>query len=222
METDVQLAPGYIETFAGNGKARSTGDGKRAVKAGIPLPHHVALDRDEKWLYFAESGSDRVRRVNLLEGTVHNFAGIGETCYSGDEGLCGEAGLYLPLDVACDSKNDLYVCDSGSNRIRKIDRSCPLRAKSGCQGHPSLLSMLSRLGESPRRVWEPAPSAKTDVSAADWSPWRHNLRRSTHTRELGAFLSLDCGIPLPQPASYASRLRKNSLLPTVPGPNSTV
>ena len=24
METDVQLAPGYIETFAGNGKARST------------------------------------------------------------------------------------------------------------------------------------------------------------------------------------------------------
>jgi DNA-binding beta-propeller fold protein YncE len=24
--------------------------------------------------------------------------------------------------VACDSKNDLYVCDSGSNRIRKIDR----------------------------------------------------------------------------------------------------
>ena len=122
METDVQLAPGYIETFAGNGKARSTGDGKRAVKAGIPLPHHVALDREEQWLYFAESGSDRVRRVSLAEGTVHNFAGIGETCYSGDEGPCGEAGLYLPLDVACDSRNDLYICDSGSNRIRKIDR----------------------------------------------------------------------------------------------------
>lgn len=122
METDVQLADGYIETFAGNGKARSTGDGKRAVKAGIPLPHHVALDREERWLYFAESGSDRVRRVNLAEGTAHNFAGIGETCYSGDEGLCGEAGLYLPLDVAFDSHNDLYICDSGSNRIRKVDR----------------------------------------------------------------------------------------------------
>ena len=62
-----------------------------------------------------------MRRVNLAEGTLHNFAGIGETCYSGDEGLCGEAGLYLPLDIACDSRNDLYVCDSGSNRIRKID-----------------------------------------------------------------------------------------------------
>ena len=121
METDLQLATGYIETFAGNGKARSTGDGKRAVKSGIPLPHHAALDKDERWLYFAESGSDRVRRVNLLEGTLHNFAGIGETCYSGDEGPCGEAGLYLPLDVAFDSNNDLFICDSGSNRIRKVD-----------------------------------------------------------------------------------------------------
>ncbi len=122
MEVELQLATGYIETFAGNGKARSTGDGKRAMKSGTPLPHHAALDKDETWFYFAESGSDRIRRVNLREGTLHNFAGIGETCYSGDEGLCGEAGLYLPLDVAFDSRNDLYICDSGSNRIRKVDR----------------------------------------------------------------------------------------------------
>jgi sugar lactone lactonase YvrE len=123
MDTELGLAAGYIETFAGNGKARSTGDGKRAVKAGIPLPHHIALDKAERWLYFAESGSDRVRRVDLQEGTVHNFAGIGETCYSGDEGLCGEAGLYLPLGVAFDSLNNLYICDSGSNRIRKVDHA---------------------------------------------------------------------------------------------------
>ena len=123
MDTELGLAAGYIETFAGNGKARSTGDGKRAVKAGIPLPHHIALDKAERWLYFAESGSDRVRRVNLQEGTVHNFAGIGETCYSGDEGVCGEAGLYLPLGVAFDSLNNLYICDSGSNRIRKVDHA---------------------------------------------------------------------------------------------------
>ena len=122
MDTELELAAGCIETFAGNGKARSTGDGKRAVKAGIPLPHHVALDKNEQWVYFAESGSDRVRRIHLQEGTLHNFAGIGETCYSGDEGLCGEAGLYLPLAVAFDSLNNLYICDSGSNRIRRVDR----------------------------------------------------------------------------------------------------
>ncbi len=118
----VELGVGYIETFAGNGKARSTGDGKLAAKAGIPLPHHAALDREKRYLYFAESGSDRVRRVDLQAGTLHNFAGIGETCYSGDSGPCGEAGLYLPLDIAFDSQNHLYICDSGSNRIRRVDR----------------------------------------------------------------------------------------------------
>jgi sugar lactone lactonase YvrE len=122
MGMQVEPGVGYIETFAGNGKARSTGDGKPAVKAGIPLPHHAALDREGRYLYFAESGSDRVRRVDLQSGIIHNFAGIGETCYSGDGGPCGEAGLYLPLDVAFDSQNNLYICDSGSNRIRRVDR----------------------------------------------------------------------------------------------------
>jgi len=122
MSAEVQLAIGYIETFAGNGKARSTGDGKLAMKAGIPLPVDVAVDKDERYLYFAESGSDRVRRVDLKAGTLHNFAGIGETCYSGDAGPCGEAGLYLPLGLAFDSGNNLYICDSGSNRIRRVDK----------------------------------------------------------------------------------------------------
>jgi len=121
MDTETEIAVGLIETFAGNGKSRSTGDGKRARKAGIPLPNHIVLDRNEQFLYIAENGSDRVRRVDLQTGLLHNFAGIGETCYSGDYGPCGEAGLYLPLGIACDSHNHVYICDSGSNRIRKVD-----------------------------------------------------------------------------------------------------
>lgn len=121
METSIESPVGRIETFAGNGKSRSTGDGKRAKKAGIPLPNHICVDMEGRWLYVAENGSDRVRRVDLEAGTIHNYAGIGETCYSGDYGPCGEAGLYLPLSVAIDANNDLYICDSGSNRIRKVD-----------------------------------------------------------------------------------------------------
>jgi len=122
MSTETLVEVGVIETFAGNGKSRSTGDGKRALKAGIPLPNHVTLDREERYLYIAECGSDRVRRIDLESGRLHNFSGNGETCYSGDYGPCGEAGLYLPLDVACDSENNIYICDSGSSRIRKVDR----------------------------------------------------------------------------------------------------
>jgi DNA-binding beta-propeller fold protein YncE len=121
MATEAVTEIGIIETFAGNGKSRSTGDGKRAVKAGIPLPNQLTVDRNHRFLYVAESGSDRVRRIDMETGVIQNFAGTGETCYSGDFGPCGEAGLYLPLDVACDSQNNLYICDSGSNRIRKVD-----------------------------------------------------------------------------------------------------
>jgi DNA-binding beta-propeller fold protein YncE len=121
MEETVVTATGIIETFAGNGKSRSTGDGKIATKAGIPLPIGLAVDPAGEYLCFAESGSDRIRRIEIATGIISHMAGIGETCYSGDGGPASEAGLYLPLDVAFDSRGDLYICDSGSNRIRKID-----------------------------------------------------------------------------------------------------
>lgn len=120
MDSSV-VAVGIIETFAGNGKSRSTGDGKLATKAGMPLPVGLAVDHQGRYLYYAESGSDRVRRISLATSLIEHVAGIGETCYSGDGGPAAEAGLYLPLDVAFDSKGDLYVCDSGSNRIRRVE-----------------------------------------------------------------------------------------------------
>ena len=52
METSLESVIGKIETFAGNGKSRSTGDGKRAKKAGIPLPNHICLDREEKFFVY--------------------------------------------------------------------------------------------------------------------------------------------------------------------------
>jgi DNA-binding beta-propeller fold protein YncE len=121
MEDTIVTSTGIIETFAGNGKSRSTGDGKIATKAGLPLPIGLAIDPAGQFLYFAESGSDRIRRVELATSIINHVAGIGETCYSGDGGPAAEAGLYLPLDVAFDSQGDLYICDSGSNRIRKIE-----------------------------------------------------------------------------------------------------
>jgi len=87
MDSSV-IAVGIIETFAGNGKSRSTGDGKPATKAGMPLPVGVAIDPQNQSLYYTESGSDRVRRIELATGIISHVAGIGETCYSGDGGPC--------------------------------------------------------------------------------------------------------------------------------------
>src|SRR5205807_9544851 len=103
MDSSV-IAVGIIETFAGNGKSRSTGDGKPATKAGMPLPVGIAIDPQNQFLYYAVSGSDRVRWIELATGIISHVAGIGETFSSGDGGPAAEARLELPGDVAFDSQ----------------------------------------------------------------------------------------------------------------------
>src|SRR5436309_12861570 len=98
MDSSV-IAVGIIETFAGNGKSRSTGEGKPAAKAGMPLPVSVAIDPQTQSLYYPESGSDRVRRIDLATGVISHVAGIGESCHSGDGGPAPDAVLYLPRGV---------------------------------------------------------------------------------------------------------------------------
>src|SRR2546430_17560910 len=95
MDSSV-IAVGIIETFAGNGKSRSTGDGKPATKAGMPLPVGVAIDPQNQSLYYTESGSDRVRRIELATGIISHVAGIGETGYSGDGRAAAGAGVSRP------------------------------------------------------------------------------------------------------------------------------
>src|SRR5438132_11958661 len=120
MDSSV-IAVGIIETFAGNGKSRSTGDGKPATKAGMPLPVGVAIDPQHQSLYYTESGSDRVRRIELATGIISHVAGIGETCYSADGATADEAGMYLPLDLAFDSTGVMHNSDSGRYRTRRGD-----------------------------------------------------------------------------------------------------
>src|SRR2546422_1708728 len=120
MDSSV-IAVGIIETFAGNGKPRSRGDGKPATKAGMPLPVGVAIDPQTQSLYYTESGSDRVRRIELATGIISHVAGIGETCYSGDGGPAAEAGLFLPLGVGFCFKGGLLNFDFGGKPIRPGD-----------------------------------------------------------------------------------------------------
>src|SRR3989442_9496381 len=103
------IACGISETFAGNGKSRSTGDGKPAAKAGMPLPVSVAIDPQTESLYYAESGSDRVRRIELATGIISHVAGIGETCYSGDGGPAAQAGGSLSPVLPLGSKGALVL-----------------------------------------------------------------------------------------------------------------
>lgn len=113
-------ADGTIQTVAGNGAAGFAGDGGPAVAAALNFPTDVELDADGS-LYIADSGNHRIRRVRS-DGVIETVAGTGEQGFSGDGGPAREARLRQPTGLAADGKGNLFICDFGNARVRRMGR----------------------------------------------------------------------------------------------------
>ncbi len=72
-------------------------------------------------MYFADTGDHRVRRVRADNGNIETIAGTGVAGFTGDGTPATGAALNSPCDVAIDSAGDLYIADTGNNRIRKVN-----------------------------------------------------------------------------------------------------
>jgi uncharacterized protein (TIGR03437 family) len=110
---------GNIFTLAGNGNASYFGDGLSARVASVNQPEGVAADSAGA-VYIADTLDNAVRKVNA-DGTITTVAGYGTPAFSGDGGPATKAALDHPRGVALDSNGNLYIADSGNNRIRKVD-----------------------------------------------------------------------------------------------------
>jgi uncharacterized protein (TIGR03437 family) len=109
---------GIITTVAGNGSPGFSGDGGAATAAALDLPRGVAVDSAGN-IFIADYGNNRVRKVDS-GGTISTVAGNGNPAYSGDGGSPVQASLNLPQSVAVDKLGNLYIADTGNNRIRKV------------------------------------------------------------------------------------------------------
>ena len=107
-----------VEDVAGTGIRGSDGDGGPATEARLKYPRGVALDADGN-LYFADHFNHRIRRVDA-DGLITNIAGTGHRGYMGDGGPAAQALLDHPDGLAVDSASNLYVADTGNNRVRRI------------------------------------------------------------------------------------------------------
>ena len=110
---------GIITTVAGNGRQGYGGDGGAATAAQLNFPRDVTLDGSGN-LYIADTGNHRIRKVDA-DGNISTVAGSGTFGFSGDGGLATAARLNFPRGVTADGSGNLYIADTGNNRIRKVD-----------------------------------------------------------------------------------------------------
>ncbi len=113
-----KVAPnGQVTTFAGSG-SEGNNEGP-ALQAEFIYPAGVALDRTGA-LYVADRGAHRIKRISP-EGIVMITAGTGEPGNVGGTGVLAK--FHDPVGIAIDEVDNIYIADSGSHTIRRIDQA---------------------------------------------------------------------------------------------------
>ena len=124
----VDAKTSIITTVAGNGTRGFSGDGGPATSASLSSPVALAIDEEEN-LYISDYSNRRVRRVDARTGTITTVAGNGEFDFLnargrgfGDEGRHATEASVLPNGLAVDSIGSLFIAESASYRIHRLDQ----------------------------------------------------------------------------------------------------
>jgi sugar lactone lactonase YvrE len=130
---------GAVTTFAGT-QAGLAGDGGPADRAQLNLPQAVAVGPDGS-VYVSDAANSRIRRVGP-DGVIRTVAGSGPGSGEGGAGFAGDGGpaagakLFSPAGLAFNALGQLYVSDSGNNRVRLIAHGMIVTvAGSGAAGY---------------------------------------------------------------------------------------
>jgi len=129
---EVNLRTGAISTVAGNGSPGYTGDGGAATTATLNSPEGLVVDAAGN-LYIADTDNEAVREVIAATGKISTIAGdgTGVAGFSGDGALAIHAKLNAPYSVTMDYAGNLYVADSGNDRVRQINTSGNISTYAG-------------------------------------------------------------------------------------------
>jgi sugar lactone lactonase YvrE len=111
---------GIITTVAGGGSGPPESGGA-ATNTEMGRPDGIACDAAGN-LYIADGDYNRIYVLNT-SGIITTVAGTNGAYYSGDDGPATNATIYDPLGVALDAAGNVYIADSGNNRIRMVNTS---------------------------------------------------------------------------------------------------
>ncbi len=113
---------GRISTIAGTGEGFGGygGDGGPANAAQLNSQVGLGLDNDGN-LFVADRFNNRIRRIDARTGIITTVAGSGLVGFGGDGGPATQAELNSPNGVAVDAAGNLYIADTGNQRIRRVN-----------------------------------------------------------------------------------------------------
>jgi len=165
----VNTTSGATLTLVGKGDLGSA-DGEAAT-VSLSTPLSVAASPDGRYLYIADSLSQRIRQVRLADGWTRTLAGSGNQSFS--DGPPSESSFNTPAAIAVSPDGlTVYVADLNNERVRKIavrdvcvacDLIPPVNT-TGCASEASSPPPLNVSSESPGCVlnatWEEIVSRK--------------------------------------------------------------
>ncbi len=129
---------GNITILAGGSVQGFAGDGGLAANAELNAPQGIAVDPAGN-VFIADSGNNRIRRVDAVTLRINTIAGSGSTGFAGDGGPATAAAIDLPRAICLDAGGkNLYIADTRNHRIRRVNLSTGLIgtvAGNGTQGY---------------------------------------------------------------------------------------
>jgi len=110
---------GTISTVAGTGVGGFAGDGGAATAAQLNRPEGITIAPNGD-LLIADTGNNRVRRVDVTTGKISTLAGNGTFGIGTDGVAATKTSVVGPTDVVVDADGNLIIAEAGLNRIRQV------------------------------------------------------------------------------------------------------
>jgi sugar lactone lactonase YvrE len=108
----IEIATGAVTTLAGAASGDVDGTG---AAASFNRPQDITTDGTH--LYVADTGNNKIRKIEIATGVVTTLAGSGS--FRSVDGTGAAASFYGPYSITTDGTH-LYVTDTSSHKIRKI------------------------------------------------------------------------------------------------------
>ena len=146
---------GAVSIYGGGNPYYFAGDGADSTRARLYEPRGLAFDRTGGFLYIADSRNGRVRRISVATGVIETVAVISNPqalCWDASQGMLyiadagdhavwswrpgstavrsvagKEAELKSPAGVAVDDRGNVWISDTGNNRVRLLSSDGRMR-----------------------------------------------------------------------------------------------